>query len=163
MRKLAANSPVAPIKSSAIRGYARSNLTVSWKIEGYISAWWMLNIFIDSNHSSLRPSRHFWSSLSRPRHGLPTFKAGNLLRLIMPFAHRGDTPKQLAGLRASRETQPFRISSLRRHPVSNANAITLRGTAALSDGKAAALQFSLGSTKSDMKRRSNRASVPLSS
>jgi len=143
MRKLAANSPVAPIKSSAIRGYARSNLTVSWKIEGYISAWWMLNIFIDSKSQLVRHSRHFWSSLSRPRHRLPTFKAG----LVAPdhaFYPSRRHSQQLAGLRASRETQPFRISSLRRHPVSNANAITLRGTAALSDGKAAALQFSLG-------------------
>jgi len=112
MRKLAANSPVAPIKSSAIRGYARSNLTVSWKIEGYISAWWMLNIFIDSKSQLVKAFETFGNSLSRPRHRLPNFKAGNLLRLIMPFAHRGDTPKQLADLRASRETQPFRISSL---------------------------------------------------
>ena len=59
MRKLAANSPVAPIKSSAIRGYARSNLTVSWKIEGYISAWWMLNIFIDSKSQLVKAFETF--------------------------------------------------------------------------------------------------------
>lgn len=145
MRKLAANSPVAPIKSSAIRGYARSNLTVSWKIEGYISAWWMLNIFIDSNHSSLRPSRHFWNSLFAATPPATEFQSSR--QFVAPdhaFCPSRRHSQQLAGLRASRETQPFRISSLRRHPVSNANAITLRGTAALSDGKAAALQFSLG-------------------
>jgi len=55
---------------------------------------WIFSLI--QNHSSLRPSRHFWNSLSRPRHRLPNFKAaGNLLRRIMPFAHRGDTPNNL--------------------------------------------------------------------
>jgi hypothetical protein len=145
MRKLAANSPVAPIKSSAIRGYARSNLTVSWKIEGYISAWWMLNIFIDSKSQLVKAFETFLEFAFAATPPATEFQSSR--QFVAPdhaFCPSRRHSQQLAGLRASRETQPFRISSLRRHPVGNANAITLRGTAALSDGKAAALQFSLG-------------------
>jgi len=143
MRKLAANSPVAPIKSSAIRGYARSNLTVSWKIEGYISAWWMLNIFIDSKSQLVKAFETFLEFAFAATPPATDFQSRACCAGSCLYPSRRHS-QQLAGLRASRETQPFRISSLRRHPVSNANAITLRGTAALSDGKAAALQFSLG-------------------
>lgn len=95
MRKLAANSPVAPIKSSAIRGYARSNLTVSWKIEGYISAWWMLNIFIDSKSQLVKAFETFLEFAFAATPPATEFQSRQFVRRIMPFAHRGDTPNNL--------------------------------------------------------------------
>ena len=112
MRKLAANSPVAPIKSSAIRGYARSNLTVSWKIEGYLSAWWMLNIFIDSKSQLVKAFETFLEFAFAATPPATEFQSRQFVAPDHAFTHRGDAPKQPAGLRASRETQPFRISSL---------------------------------------------------
>jgi len=54
---------------------------------------WIFSLI--QNHSSLRPSRHFWNSLSRPRHRLPNFKAGNLLRRIMPLPIAETLPNNL--------------------------------------------------------------------
>jgi hypothetical protein len=112
MRKLAANSPVAPIKSSAIRGYARSNLTVSWKIEGYISAWWMLNIFIDSKSQLVKAFETFLEFAFAATPPATEFQSRQFVAPDDAFCPSRRHSQQLAGLRASRETQPFRISSL---------------------------------------------------
>jgi len=55
----------------------------------------MLNIFIDSKSQLVKAFETFLEFAFAATHRLPTFNAGNLLRLIMPFAHRGDTPNNL--------------------------------------------------------------------